>query len=114
MSVPIPALLEETTQGVGTPWVWDFSLQNEDGTGINGTGMEAHLHLWDEPRIIQYGIANVVWVSRNPAVIEVTVSPATLAAIGDGNTGFGDLLIVSGGLRQYVVRLRLTVGGAII
>jgi hypothetical protein len=110
MSVPIPALLELNTPDEVTPWVYTFSLQNEDGSAINGTMMDAHVHFWNEERTVQYGACAIDWISRNPAVIEATAGPSVLASIGDGNTGFGDLLIVNGGRRQYLVRIRLTVG----
>ena len=114
MSAPIPGLLLESTPDEVTPWVYTFNLQNEDGSGINGRRMKAHVHFWNEARTIQYGVCAIDWVSRNPAVIEATADPSVLASIGDGNTGYGDLLIINGGRRQYMVRIRLTVGLAIV
>lgn len=108
MSVPIPALLELDTP-VGSPWVYTFNLQNEDGSGIDGSLMEAHVHFWNEARTIQYGVCSIDWITRNPAVIEATASSGLVGSIGAGNTGFGDLLLINGGRRQYMVRLRLEV-----
>lgn len=110
MSVPIPALLELNTPDELTPWVYEFRLQNEDGSGIDGTRMDAYVHFWNEERTIAHGFCAIDWLDRNPAIIEATADPSILASIGDGNTGYGDLLIVNGGLRQYLVRIRLTVG----
>jgi hypothetical protein len=111
MTHPRPAL-EQLAATTAAPWVRTYKLQNEDGSSdIDGTRMLALLEFWDEPRQVLYGAADLVWDSRDPAQITATLAVPVLELIEaslDG-VGYGDLLIINGPRRQYLVEVELTV-----
>jgi hypothetical protein len=107
MTFPLPAL-EQFSPPLGSDWSRTYLLQNEDASPIDGDGVEVYFEVWNEPRTIQYGAATLTWVARDPAELLVTVGSAVLAAIGAGNTGYCDLLIINNGKRQYLVEVELS------
>jgi len=109
MTYPKPAL-EQLSCPSNAPWVRTYLLQNQDGSGIDGTRLEARFELWNQARTALYGEASILWNSRVPASITVTVPVPVLGAIeaSSEGVGYGDLLILNGGLRQYLVEVELT------
>jgi len=113
MTYPRPALEQLTTLD-NAPWVRTYLLQNEDASAIDGTRLDAVIEFWDEEREVLYGAADIVWNSRDPASLTATLGVPVLEAIRDGTdgTGYGDLLIINGSRRQYLVEIELTVEAA--
>lgn len=109
MTFPRPAL-EQLSCPSDVAWVRTYLLQNQDGSGIDGTRLEARFELWNQARTALYGEGAILWNSRVPASITVTVAPAVLAAIEAGaeGIGYGDLLVINSGMRQYLVEVELT------
>jgi hypothetical protein len=110
MTYPRPALEQLETYD-DEPWVRTYLLQNEDASAIDGTRLEAVIEFWDEARSVMYAAAGIVWDSRTPASITATLEVPALEAIRDGagGIGYGDLLIINGSARQYLVEIELTV-----
>ena len=111
MTFPKPAI-EQLTCTAAAPWSRTFALNDQEGDGLNLLSGEAFCEFWDQPRQQFYGSGAVVWNSRDPASLTVTVPVLVLQAIlaqAPGGIGYGDLLVRHNERRQYLVELELTV-----